>query len=51
MPSGHNACMSATLRIGIDIGRRLTNFVVHSPSEGSLKTCKLLSTPHDPARF
>jgi N-methylhydantoinase A/oxoprolinase/acetone carboxylase beta subunit len=41
--------MPASLRIGIDIGGRLTDFVVHSPSEGSLETFKLLSTQHDPA--
>jgi N-methylhydantoinase A len=41
--------MSASLRIGIDIGGTFTDFVIHSPADGSLETFKLLSTPADPA--
>ncbi|MEW5872807.1 MAG: hydantoinase/oxoprolinase family protein [Chloroflexota bacterium] len=35
--------------IGIDIGGTFTDFVVYRPSDGALRTFKLLSTPHDPA--
>ncbi len=41
---------TAELRVGIDIGGTFTDFVVYHPATGQLKTFKLLSTPHDPAR-
>lgn len=40
---------SPALRVGIDIGGTFTDFVVYNPSDGSLKSFKLLSTPQDPA--
>lgn len=38
------------IRVGIDIGGTFTDFVIHDPSTGQLKTFKLLSTPHHPAQ-
>ena len=39
----------APLRIGIDIGGTFTDFVIHDPAAGTIRTFKLLSTPADPA--
>ncbi len=38
-----------SIRIGIDIGGTFTDFVVYDPQDGSIKTFKILSTPHNPA--
>ena len=42
--------MNVSLRIGIDIGGTFTDFVVYDPAAQTLRTFKLLSTPHDPAQ-
>jgi N-methylhydantoinase A len=39
-----------SLRIGIDIGGTFTDFVIHNPQTGNLKTFKLPTTPSDPAK-
>jgi N-methylhydantoinase A len=41
--------MTASLRVGIDIGGTFTDFVLYDPQERRLETFKLLSTPTDPA--
>jgi N-methylhydantoinase A len=38
------------IRIGIDIGGTFTDFVVYEPSDGQIRTFKLLSTPGDPSK-
>ena len=38
-----------SIRIGVDIGGTFTDFVIYSPSSGSINTLKILSTPHNSA--
>ena len=40
---------STPLHVGIDVGGTFTDFVVYDPSQNSLTTFKVLSTPADPA--
>ena len=41
--------MTASLRIGLDIGGTFTDFVLADPRTGRLRLHKRLTTPEDPA--
>jgi N-methylhydantoinase A len=42
--------MSATARIGVDVGGTFTDFVLHDPARNLVATGKRLTTPDDPSR-
>ena len=44
-----NPAMTATLRLGFDIGGTFTDFVLTGPAGGQLRLHKRLTTPEDPA--
>ncbi|MFM7304483.1 MAG: hydantoinase/oxoprolinase N-terminal domain-containing protein, partial [Alphaproteobacteria bacterium] len=41
--------MSATARIGVDVGGTFTDFVLHDPARNLVATGKRLTTPDDPS--